>query len=103
LRLLILKFLRPNGYTLAGETTWDGDQSRDSGVIYVSANHVEAVSNTITNAGPSWCRRLPEPRTPEIVRSGRGVIASCESGDLPGQIRRPAGALDEFVEIPKES
>ncbi len=103
LRLLISRFLQPNGYTLSGEVSWDGDESGDTGVIYVSENRVEAVSDTITNAGPSWCPHLPESQTLELVRAGRGVVASWESGDLAGQVRRLAVALDEFVDIPRQS
>lgn len=103
LGLLITRFFEPNGYTLSGKVTWEGDQSGDSGVIYVEENRVEAVSNQITNPGPSWHLRLFEPNVLELIRSGRGVLAHWERGDLAAQVRRLSGALEEFAEVPDES
>lgn len=103
LRLLIVRFFQPNGYTLSGEVSWEGDQSGDIGVIHLDDNRVESVSDTITNAGPSWRPQLlPEPKGLELVRAGRIVLAHWESGDLAGQIRRLARALEEFVPLPDE-
>ena len=102
LRLLIVRFFQPNGYTLSGEVSWEGDQSGDTGVIHLDDNRVESVSDSITNAGPSWRPQLPEPKVLELVRAGRIVLAHWESGDLAAQIRRLARALEEFVQLPDE-
>jgi hypothetical protein len=48
LRLLIVRFFQPNGYTLSGEVSWEGDQSGDTGVIHLDDNRVESVSDSIT-------------------------------------------------------
>ena len=71
LRLLIVRFFQPNGYTLSGEVSWEGAQSGDTGVIYLDDNRVESVSDSITNAGPSWRPQLPEPKVLELVRALR--------------------------------
>ena len=102
LRLLIVRFFEPNGYTLSGEVSWEGDQSGDTGVIHLDDNRVESVSDGITNAGPSWRPQLPEPKVLELVRAGRIVLAHWESGDLAAQIRRLSRALEEFVQPPDE-
>src|ERR1022692_2080697 len=73
LRLLNVRFFQPNGYTLSGEVSWEGDQSGDTGVIHLDDNRVESVSDSITNAGPSWRPQLPEPKLLELVRAGRIV------------------------------
>jgi hypothetical protein len=54
LEYLIEHFLEPWGYVLNGNVSWQGEESTDSGVIYVKDNQVEAVENKITNNGPSW-------------------------------------------------
>lgn len=54
LEYLIEHFLKPWGYVLNGNVSWQGEDSTDSGVIYVKDNQVEAVENKITNNGPSW-------------------------------------------------
>jgi hypothetical protein len=102
LRLLIVRFFQPNGYTLSGEVSWEGDQSGDTGVIHVDDNRVESVNDSITNAGPSWRPQLPEPKVVELVRAGRIVLAHWESGDLAAQIRLLSRALEEFVRLPDE-
>ena len=102
LRLLIVRFFQPNGYALSGEVSWEGDQSGDTGVIHVDDNRVESVSDSITNAGPSWRPQLPEAKVLELVRAGRIVLAHWESGDLAAQIRRLSRALEEFVQPPDE-
>jgi hypothetical protein len=51
LRLLNVRFFQPNGYTLSGEVSWEGDQSGDTGVIHVNDNRVESVNDSITNRG----------------------------------------------------
>ena len=102
MRLLIVRFFQPNGYTLSGEVSWEGDQSGDTGVIHLDDNRVESVNDSITNVGPSWRPQLPEPKVMELVRAGRIVLAHCESGDLAAQIRRFARALKEFVQLPDE-
>ena len=102
LRLLIVRFFQPNGYTLSGEVSWEGDQSGDTGVIHLDDNRVESVNDSITNAGPSWRPQLPEPKVVELVRSGRIVLEHWESGDLAAQIRRLSRALEEFVQLPHE-
>jgi len=102
LRLLIVGFFQPNGYTLSGEVSWEGDQSGDTGVIHVDDNRVESVSDSITNAGPSWRPQLPEPKVLELVRAGRIVLAHWESGDLAAQIRHLSHALEEFAQLPDE-
>ena len=102
LRLLIVRFFQPNGYTLSGEVSWEGDQSGDTGVIHLDDNRVESVNDSITNAGPSWRPQLPEPKVVELVRAGRIVLAHWESGDLAAPIRRLSHALEEFVQLPDE-
>ncbi len=102
LRLLIVKFFQPNGYTLSGEIGWEGDQTGDTGVIHLDDNRVESVSDTITNAGPSWCPQVPEPKVLELVRAGRLVLTHWDRGDLAVQVRCLAGALEEFTEVPDE-
>ena len=52
MRLLIVRFFQPNGYTLSGEVSWEGDQSGDTGVIHVDDNRVESVNDSITISGP---------------------------------------------------
>jgi hypothetical protein len=103
LRKLILRFFQPNGYVLSGEVRWEGEEAGDTGVIHVDGNRVESVSDTITNAGPSWRPRLPESKMLELVHAGRSVIANWESGDLATQVQRLAGALEEFAEVPYKS
>jgi hypothetical protein len=103
LRILIFKFFQPNGYVLSGEVRWEGEQAGDTGVIHVDDNHVESVSDTITNAGPNWRPRLPESKVLELVHAGRSVIANWEGGDLAAQVQRLAGALEEFAQVPHES
>lgn len=102
LRVLTERFFQPNGYTLSGEVRWEGDQSGDTGVIYIEDNRVEAVADTITNTGPSWCPELPAPNVLELIRAGRCVISHWERGDLAAQVRRLAEALEKFAEIPDE-
>lgn len=102
LRLLIVKFFQPNGYTLSGEVSWEGDQSGDTGVIHLDGNRIESVSDTITNAGPSWRPQLPEPKVLELVRAGRLVLTHWDRGDLAAQVRRLAGALEGFAGVPDE-
>src|ERR1700689_5498955 len=102
LRLLILKFFQPNLYTLSGEVSWEGDQSGDTGVIHLDDNRVESVSDSITNAGPSWRPQLPEPKVLELVRAGRIVLGHWESDALAVHIRRLACALEEFVQLPDQ-
>ena len=101
-RLLIVRFFQPNGYTLSGEVSWEGDQSGDTGIIHLDDNRVESVGDSITNAGPSWRPHFPEPKVLELVLAGRVVLAHWESGALAGQIRRLARALEEFVQLPDE-
>ena len=102
LRLLIVRFFQPNGYTLSGEVSWEGDQSGDTGVIHLDDNRVESVTDSITNPGPSWRPQLPEPKVVELVRAGRIVLAHWESGDLAAQIRGLSRALEGFVQLPDE-
>ena len=102
MRLLIVKFFQPNGYTLSGEVSWEGDQSGDTGVIHLDNNRVESVSDTITNTGPSWRPQIPEPKVLELVRAGRLVLTHWDRGDLAAQVRRLAGALEGFAGVPDE-
>ena len=99
---LIVKFFQPNGYTLSGEVSWEGDQSGDTGVIHLDGNRIESVSDTITNAGPSWRPQLPEPKVLELVRAGRLVLTHWDRGDLAAQVRRLASALEGFAGVPDE-
>ena len=100
LRLLAARFFQPNGYRLSGEVSWDGDQSGDTGVIYVEEDRIEAVSDTTTNRGPCWRRQLPDPSVVELVQAGRGVLTCWESGDLAAAVRALAEALQAFAEVP---
>lgn len=52
LNYLIEHFLKPWGYTLDGEVSWNGEGNDDTGVIYARDNCIEAVEDT--NPGPSW-------------------------------------------------
>lgn len=51
---LVDTFFKPNGYAIAGQVEWQGEESGDSGIIYAMDNHIEAVENKLTNPGPSW-------------------------------------------------
>lgn len=102
LRLLIGKFFEPNGYTLSGEVSWSGDESGDTGVIYVDGNRVEAVPDTIDNTGPSWNPTPPEPKWMALIQAGRNVVAHWERGDLAAQVRALDNALQPFAEVPIE-
>jgi len=100
LRLLDTRFFQPNGFALSGEVSWDGDQSGDTGVIYVEEHRIEAVADTTTNRGPGWRRQLPDPSVVDLVRAGRGVLTRWESGDLAAAVRTLADALQAFAEVP---
>jgi hypothetical protein len=100
LRLLVARFFQPNGYTLSGEVSWDGDQSGDTGVIYVEGDRIEAVADTTTNHGPGWRRQLPDPSVVELIQAGRGVLTNWESGDLAAAVRALVDALEAFAEVP---
>lgn len=100
LRLLVARFFQPNGYKLSGEVSWDGDQSGDTGVIYVEGDRIEATADTTTNRGPGWRRQLPDPSVVELVQSGRGVLTCGKSGDLAAAVRTLADALQAFAEVP---
>ena len=102
LRLLIGKFFEPNGYNLSGEVSWTGDESGDTGVIYVDGNRVEAIHDTIDNTGQSWNPTPPEPRWMALIRAGRNVVAHWECGDLAAQVRALQHALQPFAEVPVE-
>src|ERR1700683_2227236 len=102
LRLRIVRFFQPKGHTLSGEVSWEGDQSGDTGVIHLDDNRVESVSDSITNAGPSWRPQLPEPKVLDLVRAGRIVVAKWECGDSAAQIRGLSRALEEFVQLPDQ-
>jgi hypothetical protein len=100
LRLLVARFFQPSAYRLSGEVSWDGDQSGDTGVIYVEEDRVEAVADTTTNRGPGWRRQLPDTSVIELVQTGRGVLTCWESGDLAAAVRALADALRAFTEVP---
>jgi hypothetical protein len=85
---------------LSGEVSWDGDQSGDTGVIYVEEDRIEGVADTTTNRGPCWRRPLPDPPVVELVQTGRGVLTCWESGDLAAAVRALADALQAFAELP---
>lgn len=51
---LVETFLKPWGYSIDGEVEWAGDEADDRGTIYAKGNRVEAVADSISNAGPSW-------------------------------------------------
>ncbi len=76
--LLIVRFFQPNGYTLSGEVSWEGDQSGDTGVIHLDDNRVESVSDSITNAGPSWRPQPPEPKVLELGQADARASALGE-------------------------
>ena len=58
LRLLIVRFFQPNGYTLSGEVSWEGDQSGDTGAIHLDDNRVESVNDSISGDLAAQIRRL---------------------------------------------
>ncbi len=99
LRLLISRFFEPNGYTLSGEVSWSGDESGDTGVIYVDRNRVEGVPDTVDNSGPSWNSTPPEPKWIELIRVDRNVVVHSERGDLAAQVRALDDALRPFAEV----
>ncbi len=100
LRLLVARFFQPNGYKLSGEVSWDGDQSGDTGVIYVEDDRIEAVADTTSNRGPGWRRQLPDSSVVELVQAGRGVLTCWQSGDLAAAVRALADALQAFEDVP---
>src|ERR1700688_2227932 len=102
LRLLIVRFFQPNGYTLSGEVSWEGDQSGDTGVIHLDDNRVESVNDSITNASVLTRALRRHPKVARPVGAARVLLAHWESGDLAAQIRRLARALEEFVQLPDE-
>lgn len=102
LQLLIRRFFEPNGYTLSGEVSWSGDESGDTGVIYVDRNRVEAVQDTIDNTGSSWNPTPLEPKWMALIQAGRNVVAHWERGDLAAQVRALDEALQLFSEAPVE-
>lgn len=53
---LVEHFFKPWGCELEGEIIWDGENSDDKGVIYAKGFQVEAISDVITNPGPSWAK-----------------------------------------------
>ena len=69
LRLLIVRFFQPNGYTLSGEVSWEGDQSGDTGVIHLDGNRVESVSDSINERGAELASTTPRA---ESVGTGPG-------------------------------
>ena len=54
LRLLLQHFLSERGYVLDGQISWKGEDSDDSGTIFVKDSQIEVVDDLIFNAGPSW-------------------------------------------------
>src|ERR1700676_2950330 len=48
LRLLIVRFFQPKGYTLSGEVSWEGEQRGDTGIIPLDGHRVESVSDSTT-------------------------------------------------------
>lgn len=54
LEYLIEHFLKPWGYTLNGEVSWQGEDSDDRGTIYVKDNMVRAVNDVIEKGKPVW-------------------------------------------------
>jgi len=59
LEYIIRYQLKPWGYLLNGQVSWRGENSGDSGIIYVKNNRVEAVADV--NPGPSWDRKFIPP------------------------------------------
>jgi hypothetical protein len=67
--LLVEHFLRPLGYVLNGEVSWDASDVADRGCIFVKDNAVEAVDDVIFNAGPNWSSdHYADERLKEIIR-----------------------------------
>ena len=54
LRLVLQHFLSERGYVLDGQISWQGEDSDDSGTIFVKDSQIEVVDDFIFNAGPSW-------------------------------------------------
>jgi hypothetical protein len=54
LLLLIEYFFNSSGYVLNGQIFWEGDEFDDRGWIFVKDNQVEAITDQVVNAGPSW-------------------------------------------------
>ena len=54
LEYLIKHFFRPWLYILQGEIEWQGEDSADSGTIFVKDNEVEAIRDVRLKGRPSW-------------------------------------------------
>lgn len=68
---LISHFLKPWGYVLNGQISWSGDDSEDSGTIYVQNNKVEAVFDEVLNPGPSWDKKAVTTITIDLLEYNR--------------------------------
>ena len=54
LEYLIKHFIAPWGSVVAGEVTWQGEDSNDRGVIHARGNAVQAIEDEIRRPGPVW-------------------------------------------------
>jgi len=77
LRLLDTRFFQPNGFALSGEVSWDGDQSGDTGVIYVEEHRIEAVADT--------------PQTGDLAGAANSPIPPWWISSVQGGACSPAG------------
>jgi len=82
LRLLDTRFFQPNGFALSGEVSWDGDQSGDTGVIYVEEHRIEAVAET-PQTGDLAGAANSRSSVVDLVRAGRGVLTRWNRATWP--------------------
>lgn len=54
LTYLIDHFLKPWGYVLNGQVSWEGEESDDQGVIHVKDNRVQAIQSQVVAPEPEW-------------------------------------------------
>ena len=52
--MLLQHFISERGYVLDGQISWKGEDSENSGTIFVKDSEIEVVDDLIFNAGPSW-------------------------------------------------
>ena len=54
LQYLLDNFLKPWGYVLGGEVTWQGEDSDDRGTIHVKDNRILEVADVVISPEPNW-------------------------------------------------
>lgn len=54
LEYLVKNFLSRWGYQLNGKVIWQGEETSDSGVIYVKNNQIKAIPDELVRKEPDW-------------------------------------------------